>query len=256
MIALISRTKLVIEYTLLQTFCHTGPQSIIQKDNGREFSSIEKTRRGIQSIITNNELTNMIKITKQLLPSIVLVKGAPYYSETNSSVKCLNQSIKDKSRAWMYKNNNMRWSVGTLFIQWKINTQIVCSTGNKSLRELLTRKQLRRGVLSLPIESKSLESLKDKAGLNQLFHVAYNSSIKEHSYNVLLNQYFRTNNTILEITRNDDKNYHDSNNLIKQEPNFNVNDIYKTTICKEDNDTSVINKSSAIEKFSSNQIFK
>ena len=148
----------------------------------------------------------------------------------------------------MHENNSTKWSIGALFVQWRINTLIVRSMGNKSPYELLTGQRPRRGISSLPIDKELLTSLKNEAQLNNLLGIPENAVIENYSYDSLTQQ-------SIQNVRNNKKGYSQQIKIIQTDTLDPVNNEVNTIHDNDDNNlnysntTSKNHKSKTIDKY-------
>ncbi|KRZ58194.1 KRAB-A domain-containing protein 2 [Trichinella nativa] len=88
---------------LLEIFLTFGAPSILQSDNGREFSNA------------------IIAELKTYWPELKLVTGRPRHPQSQGAVERLNGVVQDKLAIWMRENGCKRWSMGLKFVQWQIS---------------------------------------------------------------------------------------------------------------------------------------
>ncbi|KRX33159.1 KRAB-A domain-containing protein 2, partial [Trichinella murrelli] len=82
---------------LFEIFLTFGAPSILQSDNGREFSSA------------------IIAELKTCWPELKLVTGRPRHPQSQGAVERLNGVVQDKLAIWMRENGCKRWSMGLKF---------------------------------------------------------------------------------------------------------------------------------------------
>jgi Integrase zinc binding domain len=88
-----------VAYNIIDIFTLLGAPTILQSDNGREFSN---------QIVSN--LRNM-------WPELKIVHGKPRHSQSQGSVERANQDIENMLTTWMQDEKNRHWSQGLRFIQ-------------------------------------------------------------------------------------------------------------------------------------------
>ncbi|XP_060848294.1 KRAB-A domain-containing protein 2-like isoform X2 [Rhopalosiphum padi] len=88
-----------VAYNIIDIFTLLGAPTILQSDNGREFSN---------QIVSN--LRNM-------WPELKIVHGKPRHSQSQGSVERANQDIENMLTTWMQDEKNRHWSEGLRFIQ-------------------------------------------------------------------------------------------------------------------------------------------
>jgi len=89
---------------LLDIFLMFGAPSVLQSDNGTEFTA---------QII--NEL-------KELWPELVIVHGKPRHPQSQGSIERSNCDVKDMLTAWLADNNSTDWTIGLKFVQFQKNS--------------------------------------------------------------------------------------------------------------------------------------
>ncbi|KRZ47913.1 KRAB-A domain-containing protein 2 [Trichinella nativa] len=101
---------------LLKIFLTFGAPSILQSDNGQEFSYV------------------IIAELKTCWPELKLVTGRPRHPQSQGAVERLNGVVQDKLAIWMRENGCKRWSMGLKFVQWQINVSIHETTGQSPFK--------------------------------------------------------------------------------------------------------------------------
>ena len=99
-----------VAHQLLDLFLLFGAPSILQSDNGSEFTA------------------QVIKELRDIWPQIVMVNGKPRHPQSQGSVERANGDIKDMLVAWMAGNNTTDWSVGIKFVQFHKNSSLHSGT--------------------------------------------------------------------------------------------------------------------------------
>nr|XP_025714346.1 SCAN domain-containing protein 3 [Callorhinus ursinus] len=92
-----------VAHALLDIFTIIGAPSVLQSDNGREFSS---------QIVS--ELSN-------IWPELKIVHGKPLPCQSQSSVNQTNEDIQDRIISWMQTNHSSHWAEFLWFIQMTQN---------------------------------------------------------------------------------------------------------------------------------------
>ncbi|XP_041367023.1 KRAB-A domain-containing protein 2-like [Gigantopelta aegis] len=90
---LTSKRASEVAYQLLDIYLLLGAPSILQSDNGSEFTA---------QVITE---------LKQMWPDLVIVHGKPRHPQSQGSVERANCDIKDMLIAWMSDNDTRDWTV-------------------------------------------------------------------------------------------------------------------------------------------------
>lgn len=88
-----------VAHALLDIFTIIGAPSVLQSDNGREFSS---------QIVS--ELSN-------IWPELKIVHGKPQPCQSQSSMNQINEDIQNRIVSWMQTNNSSHWAEFLWFIQ-------------------------------------------------------------------------------------------------------------------------------------------
>lgn len=99
------RTKTAgeIAYTLLDIFTTFGAPSVLQSDNGREFSNL------------------VIEEVCSMWPELKIVHGKPHHSQSRGSVECANQDVENILSTWLQTHKTTYWSDGLRFVQFMKN---------------------------------------------------------------------------------------------------------------------------------------
>lgn len=131
-----AKTASCVAYALLDIFSLVGPPSILQSDNGTEFSgaAMNSTQRrvveedaaekkGKLALFTDEELGAVISKIRELWPDCLMVRGSPRHSQSNGGVERVNQTVQKKLSAWMTENKSTKWSVGCRIVMFWYNTQ-------------------------------------------------------------------------------------------------------------------------------------
>ena len=116
---------------------------------------------------------------KVLWPECRMVRGSPRHSQSNGGIERANRTVEAKLGAWMKDNSSKRWSVGAKIIQWRFNTQINKSIGNKTAYQLTFGQRPRVGISSLPIDLSLLDKLATEVELNKLLNVPINILLED-----------------------------------------------------------------------------
>ncbi|KRX14703.1 KRAB-A domain-containing protein 2 [Trichinella nelsoni] len=109
---------------LLEILLAFGAPSILQTDNGQEFSYI------------------IIAELKTCWPELKLVTCRPRHPQSQSAVERLNGVVQDKLAIWMRENGCKRWSMGLKFVQWQINVSNHETTGQSPFKSYVLPKSL------------------------------------------------------------------------------------------------------------------
>ena len=88
-----------VAYNLIDIFTLIGAPSVLQSDNGREFSN---------QIVSN---------LKEYWPQLQIVHGKPPHSQSQGSVERANQDVENMFTTWMQDEKNSHWSIGLRFVQ-------------------------------------------------------------------------------------------------------------------------------------------
>ena len=174
--AIIRKTAICVAWGLVEFFTLIGPPSILQADNGREFNGAAEISK---SDLSDEFIDQVILEIKVLWPECRMVRGSPRHSQSNGGIERANRTVEAKLGAWMKDNSSKRWSVGAKIIQWRFNTQINKSIGNKTAYQLTFGQRPRVGISSLPIDLSLLDKLATEAELNKLLNVPINIPLED-----------------------------------------------------------------------------
>jgi transposase InsO family protein len=96
---------------VVRHFCTFGAPSILQSDNGKEFTA------------------RIISDLQDIWPQLALVHGRPRYPQSQGSVERSNGDVKIMVGHWMRDHDSVKWSVGLPWVQLQKNTAL--NTGTK-----------------------------------------------------------------------------------------------------------------------------
>ncbi|XP_022194657.2 KRAB-A domain-containing protein 2-like [Nilaparvata lugens] len=94
-----TKTAEEVAYNLVDIFTMIGAPSILQSDNGREFSN------------------KIVSSLKGYWPLLKIVHGKPRHSQSQGSVERANQDIENMLSTWMQDEQTNHWSEGLKFVQ-------------------------------------------------------------------------------------------------------------------------------------------
>jgi hypothetical protein len=167
-IPITSKRASCVAFALFTIFTETGPPSILQTDNGGEFSNHAHDHVGRRLVLEDEFIDLVIQELKNLWPECQMVRGSPRHSESNGGVERVNQTVQRKLSGWMKTNKSKHWSVGCKIVQWRVNTQFH-STIKDTPYHLVYGMHPRVGISNLPISPCVLSNLVDEAQLNQVY---------------------------------------------------------------------------------------
>lgn len=101
--ALKSKRAEEVAYHLIDIFTIFGAPSVLQSDNGREFSN------------------RIIEEACSMWSDLKIVHGKPRHSQTQGSVERANQDIENMLSSWLESNQTCKWSEGLRFVQFMKN---------------------------------------------------------------------------------------------------------------------------------------
>lgn len=131
-------------------FTLIGAPSILQSDNGREFS--------------NNIISNL----KDMWPELKIVHGKPRHSQSQGSVERANQDVENMLTTWMQTENNSHWSQGLRFIQLMKNRAL--HSGIKmSPYEALFGCKVKVGLSTSNLPKEVVDNLENEEQLVEIF---------------------------------------------------------------------------------------
>ena len=167
-IPLTSKRASSVAFALLTIFTEQGPPSILQSDNGGEFSDHAHNYFGRHMVLDDEFIDLVIKEVKNLWPECMMVRGSPHHSESNGGVERVNQMVQRKLGGWMKTNNSNNWAIGCRIAMWRINTQ-VHQTIKDTPYHLTYCQQPRVGISNLPVSADILQRLSMEAELQDLY---------------------------------------------------------------------------------------
>ncbi len=167
-IPLTSKQAASIAFALLTIFTNLGPPSILQTDNGGEFSNHAHNHVGHCMKLEDEFIDLVIKEIKNLWPECKMVRGSPQHSESNGGMERVNQTVQIKLGGWMKTNKSNNWAIGCKICQWRINTQ-VHQTIKDTPYHLTYGQHPRVGISNLPVSSEILANLVTEAQLQDLY---------------------------------------------------------------------------------------
>lgn len=162
-----SKRGAAVAVTLIRIFSLIGPPSILQTDNGREFSNIAGGGKAVP--LSDENMEEVISELKQMWPECKLVHGRARNSQSQGGVERLNQTVQRRLAAWMKDSGSKNWSVGCKFVQWALATAY--HTGVKHTPyELAFGQKPSCGLSNLPIAPQLLQSLATEQQLAELLN--------------------------------------------------------------------------------------
>ena len=106
-----SKRTNVVALKLFELFTEIGPPTILQSDNGGEFTS------------------EVIKSLSKLWNNLKIINGRPRHPQSQGLIERSNCEIGKLLGKWMESFNNKNWNIGLQFVLWAINTTTCRSTG-------------------------------------------------------------------------------------------------------------------------------
>jgi hypothetical protein len=164
-----------VAFALLTIFTKQGPPSILQSNNGGEFSNHAHDHVGRRMVLEDKFIDLVIKELKNLWPKCQMVRGSPQHSESNGGIERVNQAVQKKLGGWMKTNNSQHWLIGCKIVQWRINTQ-VHQTIKDTPYHLTYGQHPRVGISNLPVSADILANMRTEAKLQDVYSLM-NSSI-------------------------------------------------------------------------------
>ena len=99
-IPLTSKQASSVAFALLTIFTKQGLPSILQTDNGGEFSNHAHDHVGRRLVLDDEFIDLVIKEIKNLWPECMMVRGSPRHSESNGGVDVQNALAR---RSWQFE---------------------------------------------------------------------------------------------------------------------------------------------------------
>jgi hypothetical protein len=176
-IPLANKQALCVAFALFTIFTEQGPPSILQTNNGGEFSGHAHNYVGRRMLLDDDFIDLLIKEVKNFWPDCQMVRGSPRHFESKGGVERVNQTVQKKLGGWMKTNNSKHWSIRCNIVQWRINTQIY-DTLKDTPYHLTYGQHPRVGISNLPVSPAILEKLATEAELQDVYSLM-NSSFNE-----------------------------------------------------------------------------
>jgi len=166
-IPIVSKQASTVAFALFSIFTDVGPPSILQTDNGGEFSNHAHDYVGKKVALEDDFIDVVIKELKNLWPECQMVRGSPRHSESNGGVERVNQTVQKKLGGWMKTNDSKHWAIGCKIVQFRVNTQY-----HKTIKDtpyhLVYGQNPRVGLSNLPLSADVLGNLRTEAQLNEI----------------------------------------------------------------------------------------
>lgn len=143
---------------LFDIFTLLGAPSILQSDNGREFSN---------SIVTS---------LKSIWPELTIVHGKPRHSQSQGSVERANQDIQNMLTTWMQDNKTPKWSHGLKFVQIMKNSALHSGIG-RTPYEAVFGQTIKLGLSTSNLPKDIYEKLQSEENLEHVFDSIIDTSI-------------------------------------------------------------------------------
>jgi hypothetical protein len=167
-IPLVAKRASAAAFALLTIFTEQGPPSIVQADNGGEFSRSAMDHNDHQMLLEDEFVDSIISEVKLMWPECHLVQGSPRHSESNGGIELVNQTVQKKLGARMKENNSKHWANGCKIVQWCYNT-LEHQTIKDTPHHLTFGQHLRVGISNLPIAPNILNNLSTESELMDVY---------------------------------------------------------------------------------------
>ena len=167
-IPLVAKRASAAAYALLTIFTEQGPPSILQADNGGEFSGSAMDHEDRRLFLEDEYVDEIISEVRMIWPECQLVRGSPRHSESNGGVERVNQTVQKKLGAWMKENKSKHWAIGCKIVQWRYNTQ-EHETIKDTPYHLAFGQHPRVGISNLPIAPHILKNLSTESQLIDVY---------------------------------------------------------------------------------------
>lgn len=124
------KTKTAAEtaYNLIDIFCMITPPTVLQSDNGREF--------------TAHVIMEMVEIW----PGLSIVHGSPRHPQSQGSVERSNADVKQMLTAWSIDNDTTKWAEGLRFVQLQKNSSPHRNLNNRTPLEVFCGRKKTSGL--------------------------------------------------------------------------------------------------------------
>ena len=120
LVPLVNKTSRGVAWALYNVFSDIGAPSIIQTDNGKEFSKLDK-KADKKLHIVNINVEEVIKELNQIAPSMKCIHGRARHSQSQGGVERLNQTVQSHLTKCLEQNGTAYWPVFVPFVQYLIN---------------------------------------------------------------------------------------------------------------------------------------
>lgn len=161
---LTSKRAAEVAHQLMDIFLLLGAPSILQSDNGAEFTA---------SIITELKL---------MWPDLLIVHGKPRHPQSQGSVERLNSDVKNMLIAWMNDNKSNEWQIGLKFVQFSKNASPHSAIQQTPYKALFGCDP-RVGLRSISLPEETLQRMVSEDDLFAAFNTAVTVGNKEASSN-------------------------------------------------------------------------
>jgi hypothetical protein len=119
LLPLVDKSSLSIAFALRTIWSDIGAPSIIQTDNGREFSGLDQQAYPLTPV---DNLEDVVKTIGQMCPGMKVVHGRPRHSQSQGSVERLNQVVQSRLFKCLQQHGSAYWPVFVPYVQWILNS--------------------------------------------------------------------------------------------------------------------------------------
>lgn len=126
--AMKTKTAAETAYNLIDIFCTITPPTVLQSDNGREFTA------------------QVIKDMVEIWPQLTIVHGSPRHPQSQGSVERSNADVKQMLTAWTIDNDTTQWAEGLRFVQLQKNSSPHRNLNNRSPLEVFCGRKKTSGL--------------------------------------------------------------------------------------------------------------
>ena len=123
-----TKTAAETAYNLIDIFCMITPPTVLQSDNGREFTA------------------HVIKEMIEIWPGLTIVHGSPRHPQSQGSVERSNADVKQMLTAWTIDNDTTQWAEGLRFVQLQKNSSPHRNLNNRTPLEVFCGRKKTSGL--------------------------------------------------------------------------------------------------------------
>ena len=101
---IVAKRASCVTHALMDIFTIIGPPKILQSNNRKEFSIMDRNSSDLDSPLDDQFLDDVIRNIKHLWPEVWMVWGSPQHPESNSGIERTHLTIENKLGTFMKEN--------------------------------------------------------------------------------------------------------------------------------------------------------